>query len=190
MPTWDIGFDQSGYLDALNLSHAHSLASLTLDTGDKVSPKDLEHIHTLYATKALGEWMYFKENSAALATNDDNLSIAFSLLGYENVLTDNDIYEDQNAAANYSVFLFKDYNLATGQGISVEFIGKSTEAPSSQKVTLQVFNQNTRTWATLASNTIAGADIEFTLQGSVAINPEDYYDPDKFVSCRVYQQAP
>ena len=66
---------------------------------------------------------------------------------------------------------------------------KASIAPSVSTVYLQIYNQNLNQWETLDSDSVTGADTEFTLSGTQSINPANYYAGGNWVSKRVYQKA-
>ena len=132
---------------------------------------------------------YSRESSSTLKTTDDTLSTNFNEQDYTNVGTDNDVYVDLTGSNKYFQFLFKEPNKNNTDGFKVTWKGKSTVAPSSHTVYLQIYNRTTASWTTLTSNNTASANTEFTLESTVNTNISDYYDANYVVSCRLYQEA-
>jgi len=64
---------------------------------------------------------------------------------------------------------------------------KSTLAPTTSTVFLQIYNQNSTTWETVDSDNTTGANTDFTLTGAIP-DLTDYTNVN-LVSCRVYQEA-
>ena len=104
-----------------------------------------------------------------------------------NVATEDNIYVEQSANLEYSIFQFKNqHSNDTGRPI-ITWIGRSNLAPSSSTVYLQIYNRTTSLWETLTSNNSAGADTKFTLTATVSGTLSDYYDVSNWISYRVYQ---
>lgn len=89
--------------------------------------------------------------------------------------------------AKYAIHQFKDYAGVETKG-SFEWKGQSNCAPSTSTVFLQVFNRISQEWENLDSENGVGANIDFTLNGSIP-NLDNYKDGNTIVSCRVYQRA-
>lgn len=66
---------------------------------------------------------------------------------------------------------------------------RSTEASITSPILLQVYNVNSATWETIASQTLKPADTDFVLQGAPTGTVANYYDSTNTVSFRVYQQV-
>jgi hypothetical protein len=111
----------------------------------------------------------------------------FSSVEYSEVATDNDVYAHQDGYLEHMVFLFKNqYDTSTGY-LNIYAKAKSSLAPSSSTVYLQIYNRTDGSWETIDSESAASADTKFTLQAYIESNLEDYYDAEKWVSCRIYQ---
>ena len=133
---------------------------------------------------------YSRGDLAALPTNDSGLETLFTLSGYSNVASDDDVYEDQTATAQYSIFEFKDYSGSSTAEIHVTWKGKSNVSSTASSTFLQIYNQVDSAWQTLDTDTVTGVNTEFTLVGDITDSLADYYTAANFVSCRVYQLAP
>ena len=100
---------------------------------------------------------------------------------------DDNVYVNQVATAEFMIHQFKDdagdYNRVTPL-----WRGKSTLAPSSSPVYLQIYNQVSTTWITIDSDDTTGADTEFDLTAEVN-GLANYKDGVNYISCRVYQLA-
>jgi hypothetical protein len=123
-----------------------------------------------------------------LPANDTNLATGFTAQDYADVLTNNEVRVDQSTNGQFAVFLFKDKYSGTDT-IAATWEGQSTLAPSSSTVYLQVYNKNSTTWETIASNNTESANTDFFLKGTVTSNLSDYFDANFWISCRVYQEA-
>ena len=103
--------------------------------------------------------------------------------------TDNDVFVDQTATDEYAVFQFKNQGPDSITKPTATCKVKSDLAPSSSTVYLQVYNVNTTVWETIDSDSVTGADVEFTLTAILETNLTDYHDVDFWYSFRVYQLA-
>ena len=133
--------------------------------------------------------LYSKESSASLKTNDTNLANAFTQQEYTDVATDNDTYVDLIGTYEYFQFLFKEPNDNSTDDFRITWKGKSTVAPSSYPVYLQIYNRTTSSWTNLTSNSTASANTKFTLTYDVTTGMSDYYDANHVISARVYQDV-
>jgi hypothetical protein len=130
---------------------------------------------------------YSRGDYAALPADDTNLENAFSWTGYLNVATEDLIYEEQTATAEYSIFEFKNKYTNNTTPFTVTCVLKSTVPASTSTVYLQIYNRTLTTWQTLRTNTTAAADTPFTIQDTTTVNLTDYYDANFWVSFRVVQ---
>ena len=133
--------------------------------------------------------LYSKESSASLKTNDTNLANTLTQQEYTDVTTDNDTYVDLVGTHEYFQFLFKEPNNNSTDDFRITWKGKSTVAPSSHTVYLQIYNRTTSTWTNLTSNNSASANTKFTLTYDVTTGMSDYYDANHVISARVYQDV-
>lgn len=132
---------------------------------------------------------YSRKNSAALPSNDSNLTNLFTATDYGDVASDNNVYVSQTATNEYTIQQFKNKAANSSDEIHVSWRGKSSLAPSSSAVVLQIYNRSSGSWETLTSNSTTPADTEFTLTASKTTNLNQYYDGNNWVSFRVYQLA-
>jgi hypothetical protein len=123
-----------------------------------------------------------------LAANDADRENAFTPQEYNDVELDDDNFVDQGATDEFAVFLFKDKNTEQDT-INVSWIGKSTLAPSTSIVKLQIYNRNSTTWEDLDSDNATAADTEFTLTGTKSASLGDYFDASFWIACRIWQEA-
>ena len=134
---------------------------------------------------------YSRESSTDLESDDTPLATQFSEQEYIYVGTDDDNYVDLQGTAQYMKFLFKELNEneSNEQKFTITWRGKSSLAPSSATVYLQVYNRTSGLWETLDSDSSSPANTKFTLEGSRATNLSDYYDEHYVISVRVYQDG-
>lgn len=55
-----------------------------------------------------------------------------------------------------------------------------------RSVKMEVFNQNTKYWEQIASDTSGGGYDDVTLESAIKLNPEFYYSPDGWISTRFF----
>jgi hypothetical protein len=135
--------------------------------------------------------LYSRESSASLRADDSNLSTMFSEQDYTDVATDDDTFVNLEGIAQYFQLLFKEPNGNENNtdDFKITWKGKSSLAPSSSAVYLQIYNRTAESWTTLVSNSSANANTEFTLEDTVSTNLSDYYDTNYIISVRVYQDG-
>jgi hypothetical protein len=133
--------------------------------------------------------LYSRGDYATLPENDDDLENLFTADEYTKVVSDNDIYVEQVATDEYSIFQFKVKNDNDTDAISPYWQGQSDIAPSSSKVVLQIYDRNGSVWEDIQEENLEDADTDFELQGTISSNLDHYYDEQYWISCRVYQLA-
>jgi hypothetical protein len=82
---------------------------------------------------------------------------------------------------------YKDYTGSNTHCV-LEWEGKTSLAPTSSTVYLQIYNQITTTWIEVDHDDTSDADINFILTGEIP-DLTDYKDGNSLISCRVYQEA-
>lgn len=90
--------------------------------------------------------------------------------------------------ARYLVHQFKKTNDNREDNIRVRAVVKSTYAPTSKAVFLQIWNGTTLSWETIASENTKDANVDFSLDAFVPTNDSSYYDFGNQIAVRVYQQ--
>jgi len=128
---------------------------------------------------------YTKGNYGTLPTNKNDLTNTYTSQEVLDVAVDDSAFVGQEGEIGYNIHQFKDY-IGDWGIVSVNCVARSSLAPSSQTVLLQAYNHNLTQWETLNSNNSANADTDFTLSASIS-TPTDYWDVNKFITCRVYQ---
>lgn len=101
--------------------------------------------------------------------------------------TDNAVRVAQTATQQHMVHQFKNF---VGSSVSCTPLCnlQSTLAASASTIYLQIYNQNTTTWDTIASNNTASANTDFDLTVNVP-DLTNYKKANNTISCRVYQEA-
>lgn len=144
----------------------------------------------LYIEGYAGDY-YSKGSTTDLESDDTPLETQFSEQDYTTVRTDDDNYVDLQGTAQYMKFLFKELNEneTNEQKFTITWRGKSSLAPSSAAVYLQVYNRTSGQWETLDSDSTTSANTKFTLTGTKSTNLSGYYDSNYVISVRVYQDV-
>jgi len=122
-----------------------------------------------------------------LPSDNINLEVSFNSQDYLDVRAEDNIYVDQLATAEYSIFQFKEKAINGILPPQITCIAKSSLAPSESTVYLQVYNFTTSSWETLTSNSVANADTKFTLTAELTSGLSDHHDIDNWYSFRLYQ---
>lgn len=136
---------------------------------------------------ALPSQIYTREAKVSLPGNDTDLATAYSAQDYTDVASDNAVRVGVTGVLGYLIHEFKDKNTNNTDQVTLTWNGQSDVAPSTTSVRLQVYNRNSTTWETLATESSASANTDFTLTGSVTSNLSNYYDGSFYISGRVYQ---
>jgi len=126
-------------------------------------------------------------NATPPLTNNP-LTTPFTVPNYSNVSADDGDYFIQSGT-QYVITQFKNTHQNNTDSITVTWKGRSTEAPFISPLVLQIYNQTTNLWETIATQTILSADIDLILQGSPSSGSANYYDSTNTVTARVYQQV-
>lgn len=113
------------------------------------------------------------------------MTVAYGASEVTDVGIDNDSYVCELIETGYAVHQYKVY--AEDNKATIRTQIKSTVAPSSSTVYLQIYNISTSTWETIASNSTANADTEFILE-AFKTDLTDYKDVQGLISVRIYQQ--
>lgn len=129
--------------------------------------------------------IYSKGAYANLPADNAELSTIYSATEVSNVATAGDsLITSQSATDTYSIHQYKIY--AIFPEISVKWTGKSSLAPSSQIVKLQIWNVDTSTWVDVDTDNATNADTYFDLV-MARTDITDYIDTDNCVTFRVWQ---
>jgi hypothetical protein len=122
-----------------------------------------------------------------LPADDTDLETAYTPQDVQDVSSLNGVFVSQGATGLYTLHQFKDY-LGSSTTALISCYAQSNRAPSLVEVYLQVYNHNSATWETIASNNTSAANTTFLLQANIADTTD--YLAGGIISCRVYQLAP
>ena len=123
-----------------------------------------------------------------LPADDTDLENDYSVQDYLDVDLNDEIRVCQTATQQYMIHQFKDF-VGTAPQLHLKWIGRSTLAPSVSIVKLEIYNQVTTTWVEVDSDNATAEDTDFTLEGDVTVDVDNYKDATNIISCRVWQQA-
>lgn len=133
--------------------------------------------------------VYTREAKVALPTSRDDLSPIYTTQEENDVYSYDDTRVCITGAANrFLLHQFKKRNDNRKDSIKIRVDLRSSLAPSSRPVYLQIWNGTTLSWETLDSNTTKRANTDLTLRGSITTDQSIYYDFGNEVAVRVYQE--
>lgn len=168
-------------------STSTSTSTSTSSTSTSSTSSSTSSTSTSTTTVPVGK-DYSRWHEFSLPVDDADLDHLFEPQEYQDVNTSNDVYVDQGATNEYSIFLFKDIAPNNTNRISVTWEGQSNIAPLSVPIYLEIYNRITAIWEELTHNDTDNANTDFTMTGLVGTNLSDYYAPDNTITCRVYQR--
>jgi len=120
-------------------------------------------------------------STANLASNASSYSNFFDDVGYNNVATDDTVYDTITGATSTKLaFNFKKAASANTADISVTWNGQISIATSTS---LQVYNNTTSAWDTIQTNASPTPNSDFTLTGTVS--GTQYYDGSNIATMRL-----
>lgn len=129
---------------------------------------------------------YSRGNYASLPTADADLVTIYTDQNVTDVATSNDVRVAQLTSGTYAIHQYK--NAVTGMNsVYLNWEGQTDYAPTSSTVYLQIYNRNSTTWETVASNNSTAASTDFNLTGTIA-TMTNYINSSSVICCRIYQQ--
>jgi len=141
-------------------------------------------------SQAAGSGYYSYVNQDALPTTKNDLTVIYGEDDETDVSTDNAVRVSVTGAEDHLIHQWKKVNNTNRDSIKVKVNLQSTIAPTTSTIYLQVWNENTSAWETIASNNTALADTDFDLEYTISSNVTNYYDSTYEVAFRVYQTNP
>lgn len=130
---------------------------------------------------------YTRGAYASLPTGTGDLSTTYSSSDVSGVASaDNTRVAAAGIGSQYVIHQFKT-RVGTATSATVRWEGQSTTAASSSTVYLQVYNYNSTSWETVASNNSAAANTDF--QMTYTFTNLTNYASDGYIYCRVYQKG-
>ena len=129
---------------------------------------------------------YTRGSYAALPTDDADLSVDYTEQDYTDVSTHNEVRVDRIAdTTEYAIHQFRnyagDYSTCT---IVTEL--RSSRAPSSSTVYLQIYDYNSAAWETIDFDNTHAANTDFEL--TAHMTALENYKSNGVITCRIYQE--
>jgi hypothetical protein len=154
-------------------------------------PLNLYNNYPTISTVASGSKRYSKAAVASLPTTNSDLTYYFDPEGYADALADDNANRDDLVStANIPVVNFFEKNSTSSQAVTASWNGQSSIAAGTAALYLQVYRfGSVNAWVTVASNTSAAANTDFTLSGSINSKLSEYYDGSAWTYWRVYQAS-
>jgi hypothetical protein len=140
------------------------------------------------SSPSVGFQGYTREDIGTLPTNDADLDTDYTEQDYIDVSTKNDVRVCQSGdSSSFIIHEFKDF-IGDQNTCNLECELRSTLAPSSSTVYLQVYNRNTTTWDTVDFDDSSAADTDFVLETFMS-DLTNYKDGNSVISSRIYQEV-
>jgi hypothetical protein len=140
------------------------------------------------ASPSAGYQDYTKGDYASLPTGILDLENAYTGAEVSKVATNDEDRVPQTATSEYMIHQFKDV-VGSKTAWVLTWEGQSTQAPSTSKVVLQIYDRNGTTWEDVDEENGVGADTDFILTGNITSDADHYKDENTVIVCRVYQLA-
>lgn len=131
--------------------------------------------------------VYSMESKTALPVDNSRLANVYTRAQVTEADQDNAGYVDLSQNTRYGVHEFEYFVGLTPATFAVKWKGKSTRPASAGTVTMQLYNLNTSTWDTVATDSTTAAGTEMTLNANIASGYANYFDARGFIYARVYQ---
>ena len=140
------------------------------------------------ASPSAGYEVYSRGDELNLPANDTDLETSYNAQDYLDVDTNNEVRVDQTATQQYMIHQFKDWT-GTNPKCHLKWEGKSTLAPLTSPVVLQIYNRSgVPAWEEIDTDDTSSADADFLLEADIP-DLTDYKDANSVISCRIYQLA-
>lgn len=123
----------------------------------------------------------------SLPTDNADLTTAYSAQDYADVSSDNDVRVAISDSAKFVVHQYKNF-VGTNTSCDLHWQGQTDLAPAIATVTLQIYNQSTPAWETVATNNSASAGADFDMNYHI-VSLTNYRDADNVLSSRIYQSG-
>ena len=153
-------------------------ASISISISPSLSPS---------SSPSIGYQEYTKGDYVELPAGADDLTSSYTEQNYIDVSSINDVFVGQDTSYNYTIHQFKEY-CGSSDICTLTCVCKTNFLPSLSPVYLQIYNRDTSSWETVATNNTANVNTSFTLSANI-FGLSDYKDENTVISCRVYQQG-
>jgi intein/homing endonuclease len=151
-------------------------ASISISISPSLSPS---------SSPSIGYQEYTKGDYVELPAGADDLTSSYTEQNYIDVSSINDVFVGQDTSYNYTIHQFKEY-CGNSDICTLTCVCKTNFLPSLSPVYLQIYNRDTSSWETVATNNTANVNTSFTLSANI-FGLSDYKDENTVIACRVYQ---
>lgn len=158
-------------------SQSHS-ATMSLSPSSSISPS---------ASPSVGFADFTRDDQVTLPSTDSDLATPYSEQEEEDVSTRDDTRVGQTGTLQYMIHQFKKF-VGSQTYALIEAEVQSTLDPRYSTVYLQIYNRNSSTWESIASNSTSDSDVDFELSATIS-DLTNYKDSSNVVSCRIWQLA-
>jgi len=131
---------------------------------------------------------YSKDGVASLGGGIPDLSYYLDPEGYGDVATNDDLLDNINGVAQYSVYNFAKKHTNNSDAITFTWDGQSNVAGATRNVVVQVYKYGSpNQWVTVATNATSTANDDFTMTVNINSSLASYYDGSNWTYWRIYQ---
>lgn len=142
------------------------------------------------ATASENNIRYSKGLAAALPVVKTDMEYYLDPRGYLAIAADDGAYDTAASGGTYPVFLFATKHINNTDAASAIWNGQSSFSTAASNVVLQVFRFGAvNNWETIDTEALSGANLDFSLSGTINSALAEYYDADNWVYWRVYQAS-
>lgn len=111
-------------------------------------------------------------------------------LGYNSIAAVNGVYDSLAAVSQIPVLSYFAKNSTNTQAVTATWNGQTTVAASVNPVYLQVYHGGSiKAWETVATNTLAAANSDFSISYTLNAKLSEYYDANYWTYWRIYQES-
>lgn len=122
-----------------------------------------------------------------LPTDNSDLSTVYSAIDVQTVANIDNNFVCQTATGEYMVHQYKNFIGASTQ-IQLNWKGKSSQDTSLEPIYLQIYNQQSNIWQTVASDIKSLPGVDIRLEVTI-LDTSFYVDADQVITCRIFQEA-
>jgi len=138
--------------------------------------------------KALLGNLYSWQVSGTLPTTDAELTNLFTATNFSEILSDDNTYQDITGTG-FLILQAKKRNSNDTDAITINIRSKSTLAPTTATIYMQLYDYNLDAWETVDTDNVTAVNTEMTLTVNKTSTATDYYNEDKYVTVRLYQEV-
>lgn len=144
--------------------------------------------YPIFTTVATETKAYSKVTAAALPSSKAGLDYYLDPQGYADTTGNDSVHDSVTSFAQYAIYNFATKNTNNTNAITATWNGQSSLSPLFGNVVLQVYRfGSVNNWVTVSTESMAAADTDFDISGSVNALLSEYYDINYWTFWRVYQ---